>query len=146
MRRVASDHAPMPSIRRVLETSLYCDDLAATARFYEDILGMTVHFSDARLVALDASGSVLLLFARGASRLGVTFADGTIPGHDGHGPAHLAFAVDADELDAWVTRLTKAGVAVESRITWARGGRSLYFRDPEGHSVELATPGVWPTY
>jgi catechol 2,3-dioxygenase-like lactoylglutathione lyase family enzyme len=144
---LTADRAPVPSIRRVLETSLYCDDLASTARFYEDVLGLRVHFSDARLIALDASGAtVLLLFARGASRMGVTFAKGTIPGHDGSGPAHLAFAVDADELDTWEARLTSAGVAIESRITWARGGRSIYFRDPEGHSVELATPGVWPTY
>jgi catechol 2,3-dioxygenase-like lactoylglutathione lyase family enzyme len=137
----------MPSIRRVLETSLYCDDLAATAKFYEHVMGLHAYFQDDRLVALDASGStVLLLFARGASRNGVTFAEGTIPGHDGNGPAHLAFAVDADELGTWEKRLTSAGVAIESRITWARGGRSIYFRDPEGHSVELATPGVWPTY
>jgi catechol 2,3-dioxygenase-like lactoylglutathione lyase family enzyme len=137
----------MPSIRHVLETSLYCDDLAATARFYEEVFGFRVHFRDARAVALDASGStVLLLFARGASRLGAASSEGTIPGHDGSGPAHLAFAVDADDLDAWEAVLAAAGVAIESRISWARGGRSLYFRDPEGHSVELATPGVWPTY
>jgi catechol 2,3-dioxygenase-like lactoylglutathione lyase family enzyme len=137
----------MPSIRRVLETSLYCDDLAATARFYQDVVGLGVHFCDARVVALDASGStVLLLFARGGSRMGATSAEGTIPGHDGSGPAHVAFAVDAGELPAWEARLAAAGVAIESRIAWARGGRSVYFRDPEGHSVEFATPGVWPTY
>ena len=137
----------MPSIRRILETALYCDELSVTARFYREVLGLGVHFSDDRLVALDASGStVLLLFARGASRAGATSPEGTIPGHDGSGPAHVAFAVDRDELDAWETRLTAAGVAIESRIHWARGGRSIYFRDPEGHSVELATPGVWPTY
>ena len=135
------------TIRRVLETALYCDDLAATAKFYRDVLGLGVHFADSRLVALDASGStVLLLFARGASRNGIALPEGTIPGHDGSGPAHVALAVDADELDAWETRLAAAGVAIESRVRWNRGGRSIYFRDPEGHSVELATPGVWPTY
>ncbi len=137
----------MTAIPRVLETALYCDDLAATARFYREVFGFGVHFADARLVALDASGStVLLLFARGASRVGVSSPEGTIPGHDGSGPAHVAFAVDRDELDEWEARLTAAGVAIESRIRWARGGRSLYVRDPEGHSIELATPGVWPTY
>lgn len=142
-----TERSPLPSIRHVLETSLYCDDLAATARFYQEVVGLRVHFSDARLVALDASGStVLLLFARGASRMGVTSSEGTIPGHDGSGPAHLALAVDADELDAWEARLTAAGVTIESRVRWTRGGCSIYFRDPEGHSVELATPGVWPTY
>jgi catechol 2,3-dioxygenase-like lactoylglutathione lyase family enzyme len=89
---------------------------------------------------------VLLLFRRGASSEGVSFPGGFIPPHDGTGPAHVAFAVDADSLDEWEQRLAAAGVAIESRVRWARGGRSLYVRDPEGHSVELATPGVWPTY
>ena len=137
----------MPTIRRVLESALYCDDLAATARFYREVLGLGQLFGDARLVALDASGStVLLLFARGASRTGMQYPEGTIPGHDGMGPAHVAFAVDRDELAAWEARLQDAGVAIESRVRWDRGGRSIYFRDPEGHSIELVTPGVWPTY
>jgi catechol 2,3-dioxygenase-like lactoylglutathione lyase family enzyme len=135
------------TIRHVLETSLYCNDLAGTAKFYCEVLGLGVHFADARLIALDAAGStVLLLFARGASRHGIALPEGTIPGHDGSGPAHIALAVDADELAAWETRLAAAGVAIESRVRWDRGGRSIYFRDPEGHSVELVTPGVWPTY
>jgi catechol 2,3-dioxygenase-like lactoylglutathione lyase family enzyme len=137
----------VPSIRRVLETALYCDDLAETGRFYRDVLGLETHFADDRLIALDAGGAtVLLLFARGASRSGMPFPGGTIPGHDGSGPAHVAFAVDAAELADWEARLTDAGVAIESRVSWQRGGRSVYFRDPEGHSVELVTPGVWPTY
>jgi catechol 2,3-dioxygenase-like lactoylglutathione lyase family enzyme len=144
---LSAEAEPTPSIRRILEAALYCDDLPATAAFYRDVMGLRVHSADGRLVALDASGStVLLLFARGASLSGVTFSDGAIPGHDGHGPAHLAFAVDEGELDAWEARLTDAGVAIESRVRWGRGGRSIYFRDPEGHSIELATPGVWPTY
>ena len=28
---------------------------------------------------------------------------------------------------------------------WAPGGKSIYFRDPAGNSVELVTPGVWGT-
>lgn len=137
----------MPSIGRVLETALYCDDLAGAANFYRDVLGFGVHFADDRLVALDAGGAtVLLLFRRGASAKGVAFPEGFIPPHDGSGPAHVAFAVDAGSLDAWERRLTEAGIEIESRVTWRRGGNSIYFRDPEGHSVELATPGVWPTY
>jgi len=27
-----------------------------------------------------------------------------------------------------------------------RGGTSLYFRDPNGHMLELATPGLWSIY
>jgi catechol 2,3-dioxygenase-like lactoylglutathione lyase family enzyme len=28
----------------------------------------------------------------------------------------------------------------------SRGGHSIYFSDPDGRSVELATPGIWPCY
>ena len=27
-----------------------------------------------------------------------------------------------------------------------RSGESIYFRDPDGHLLELATPGLWPGY
>jgi catechol 2,3-dioxygenase-like lactoylglutathione lyase family enzyme len=69
-----------------------------------------------------------------------------IPGHTAGGPGHFAFAVDADQLTAWESRLLDLGVAIESRVTWDRGGTSVYFRDPDNRSVELATPGVWPVY
>jgi catechol 2,3-dioxygenase-like lactoylglutathione lyase family enzyme len=58
----------------------------------------------------------------------------------------VALAVDADAFDGWEARLAAHGVAVESRASWERGGRSLYFRDPDGHSVELVTPGTWDNY
>ena len=38
------------------------------------------------------------------------------------------------------------GVEIESEVSWDGGGTSLYVRDPVGHSVELATPGVWENY
>lgn len=136
-----------PPVRRVLETALYVDDLEPARSFYQRVLGLEPMVSDARLVALDAGGgSVLLLFRRGASIEGSDDERGAIPGHDGHGPVHLAFAVDADTLDVWRTHLGDMGVSVESERRWPRGGTSLYFRDPDRHLVELATPGVWTVY
>ena len=49
-------------------------------------------------------------------------------------------------IAAWESHLTHLGIDIESRVRWDGGGTSLYFRDPEGRSVEFATPGVWPTY
>ncbi|MDQ3546548.1 MAG: glyoxalase/bleomycin resistance/extradiol dioxygenase family protein, partial [Verrucomicrobiota bacterium] len=43
----------------------------------------------------------------------------------------------------WRERLQEAGVAIESEVEWPEGGRSLYFRDPAGNSVELAPPTLW---
>lgn len=137
----------MPQIRRMLETALYVADLGRASRFYCDVLGLTSMFQDDRLMALDAGqGTVLLLFVQGESLAGAAVPNGFIPPHDGHGPVHVALAVADEELSDWERRLTAAGVAIESRVRWDRGGTSLYFRDPDGHSVELATPGIWPTY
>jgi catechol-2,3-dioxygenase len=136
----------MPHVRHILETALYCEDLSSTAAFYQSLLDVKPMLSGDRLVALDAGQqTVLLLFQRGNSGALET-AGGLVPGHDGSGPVHLAFAVDAPDLPAWELRLVKLGIPIESRVRWERGGSSLYFRDPDGRSVELATPGIWLSY
>ena len=76
----------------------------------------------------------------------VTLPGGVIPPHGGSGHLHFAFAIPAEDLRAWEQRLGEAGVKIESRVKWLRGGESLYFRDPDDHLVELATPGIWATY
>jgi catechol 2,3-dioxygenase-like lactoylglutathione lyase family enzyme len=76
----------------------------------------------------------------------VHFPGGAIPPHDGHGPVHVAFSIAADERQAWEKRLNEAGVPIEGRAHWPRGGDSIYFRDPDGHLLELATPGLWVGY
>jgi len=97
--------------------------------------------------ALDVAGrQVLLLFLKGASDRPNPVPGGVVPPHDADGRMHLAFAVPADDLPAWEGRLGELGVAVESRVQAPRGGTSLYFRDPDGHLVELATPGIWEVY
>jgi catechol 2,3-dioxygenase-like lactoylglutathione lyase family enzyme len=49
-------------------------------------------------------------------------------------------------LKAWEEWLQEKGVQVESKVRWPAGGTSLYLRDPDGHLVELATPGLWSIY
>ena len=137
----------MPRLNGVLETALYADDLERAAKFYEDVLGLPTLASDARFRAYDVGGrNVLLVFQRGATLEMVRLPGGTIPPHDGHGPLHIAFAIDAAELAAWEERLDCHGVAVEGRTAWPRGGHSLYIRDPDRHLLEFATPGLWATY
>ena len=137
----------MPVITRILETALYVDDLDAVVAFYRDVLGLRVLEASPRLVAMDAGqATVLLLFGRGATDSGLDTSGGWIPPHDGQGPVHLAFAIATEALGAWAMRLQERGVVIESRVRWDRGGESIYFRDPAGHSVELATPGTWAVY
>jgi catechol 2,3-dioxygenase-like lactoylglutathione lyase family enzyme len=135
----------MPALHGILETVLYVDDFGRARAFYEGLLGLTPVYSDQRMCAYDVGGrSMLLMFRRGSSLEAVTMPGGTIPPHDGSGPHHVAFSIPTDELAEWETRLADFGIAIEGRTKWPRGGTSLYFRDPDGHLLELATPGLWP--
>ena len=135
-----------PRVRRVLETALDCDDLPRSAVFYTTLLGVTPMLETERLVAIDAGeGTVLLLFQKGGAS-SVTLPGGRVPAHDAGGAGHFAFAIDTADVALWETRLAALGIPIESRVTWERGGLSLYFRDPDNRLVELATPGLWPCY
>ena len=134
-------------IRRIVETALDCDDLARSAAFYRNLFGAEPMLWSERLVAIDAGeGTVLLLFQRGLSNEPVQLPGGIVPAHDAGGPGHLAFAIDSADIPEWEARLAELDIAIESRVRWERGGVSLYFRDPDNRSVELATPGIWPSY
>jgi catechol 2,3-dioxygenase-like lactoylglutathione lyase family enzyme len=137
----------MPRVTGVLETCIHVEDVARSARFYESLFGFPRLAADDRFCAFGVGGhDVLILFRRGATREPVRLSGGLIPPHDGSGHLHFAFAIPSGELPAWEQRLGDAGVAVESRVKWPLGGESIYFRDPDNHLVELATPGIWPDY
>jgi catechol 2,3-dioxygenase-like lactoylglutathione lyase family enzyme len=137
----------LPKLSGVIETALYVDDLERARAFYEKVLGLAALTSDQRFVAFDVGGrSVLLLFRRGSTLEPVHLPGGTIPPHDGSGPLHMAFAIEAGELPGWERRLGEHNVVIEGRTDWPRGGHSVYFRDPDNHLLELVTPGVWAIY
>ena len=136
----------MPRTSGILESSIYVDDLRGAVAFYRDLFGFELFFEEHRMAALGVpGGQVLLLFQRGATTDPAPGpGGGFIPPHHGEGQLHLCFAIPLAELAAWETHLRARGIAVESRLRWTRGGTSLYFRDPDGNSLEVATPGLWP--
>jgi catechol 2,3-dioxygenase-like lactoylglutathione lyase family enzyme len=137
----------LPKLSGVIETALYVDDLDRARAFYEKALGLEALTADSRFIAFDVGGrSVLLLFLRGSAPETIKLPGGTIPPHDGNGPIHMAFAIPATELPAWEKSLGEHDVAIEGRTDWPRGGKSIYFRDPDSHLLELATPGIWKIY
>lgn len=136
-----------PKINGILETALYVSDLDRSLKFYQSLFQFPVLFTDERLCALNAGpGQVLLLFRKGHSVSATETPGGIIPPHNGVGQLHMAYAISADSLDEWLQCLTANNVAIESRVTWPKGGTSLYFRDPDAHLIELATPGIWGNY
>jgi catechol 2,3-dioxygenase-like lactoylglutathione lyase family enzyme len=137
----------MPKLDAVLETALYVDDLKRSVSFYQTVFEFETLFADERLCALNVSNKqVLLLFLKGASTEPTKSSGGIIPPNDGDGQLHVAFSISANELGEWEDWLSQNGIPIESTVRWERGGTSLYFRDPDGHLLELATPGLWAIY
>jgi catechol 2,3-dioxygenase-like lactoylglutathione lyase family enzyme len=134
-----------PRVSQILETSLYVEDLDRSRSFYERLFGFSAIFQDERMCAMEVPGEqVLLLFCHGMTDEPAPGPDGFIPPHHGRGALHLAFAIPYGELAAWQGHLVEQAVPLESSLHWPHGGTSLYFRDPDGHSLEVATPGLWP--
>jgi catechol 2,3-dioxygenase-like lactoylglutathione lyase family enzyme len=130
-----------PKIEGILESSLYVEDVARSARFYEKIFGFRVisDFGERGCAMEVGIRQVLLLFAKNGSRAIET-------PHYGDGELHLAFAIRTEELAAWEDWLAGHGISVEDKRAWELGGQSIYFRDPDRHLIEIATPGVWSIY
>jgi catechol 2,3-dioxygenase-like lactoylglutathione lyase family enzyme len=131
------------SPKAILESSLYVSDLPRAIAFYQDVLGLRKmdDFPGGRGAAFQVGSgpSVLLLF-----RADMTLQGGTFPSHGTTGAGHVAFVVGADEMDAWRTRLREHGVPIERELTFRDSPPSLYFRDPDDNSIELAVATIWP--
>lgn len=134
---MAKTPAPLGGIH---EAALYTRDLDRAERFWRRLGFEPVGPANGSHRFFRAGRDVLLVFDPESSLSGGR----DIPTHGALGPGHIAFDVpDADALSAWRARLEQAGVEVETEHEWPRGGRSLYFRDPDGNSIEFITRGSW---
>ena len=136
---------PLPEkIEHVLEACLYVADLDAAEQFYAKVLGLTFYSRQVgRHVFFRCDQRMVLLFNPQESSKPATHGGIDLPQHGTTGAGHLCFAMREAALPGWVEHLTQHGVAIERIIDWPGGGRSLYFRDPAGNSLELATPRIW---
>lgn len=134
----------MPRLHAVLETSLYVSDLKRAVAFYQGVLGLRLindeYFAEDRGAAFQVGGgpSVLLIF-----RAEVTRKGGMLPAHGTAGAGHAAFLVEPDKLPVWRKRLQDHGVGIEQEFAFGNNPPSLYFRDPDGNSLELAVSSIW---
>ena len=137
-----ADRGP-PRVNGIVETSLYVENPVRSAEFYQRVFGFEIIDTDGeplsnatRLCALRAGDrDVLLLFKKGGTS-----------DTDARGSIHVAFGIARQEVPAWESWLVHQGIAIESRKTWKYGAQALYFRDPDGHLLEVVTPGVWSIY
>jgi catechol 2,3-dioxygenase-like lactoylglutathione lyase family enzyme len=127
-------------VNEILETCLYVHDLDVAERFYREVLGLELfERQDGRHLFWRCGQRMLLLFLAERS----SAADSSLPSHGSCGAGHVAFAVPQSEVARWQEHLERCQVAIEQVVEWPQGGRSLYFRDPTGNSLEVATPRIW---
>jgi catechol 2,3-dioxygenase-like lactoylglutathione lyase family enzyme len=129
-----------PALEGVHEAALYAHDLDAAERFWTRLGLPCIGRAPGRHVFFRAGADLLLVFdPEATARPG-----SSVPPHGGQGAGHIALAVpDLYALAAWRRRLEDLAVAIEAEVAWPAGGRSLYFRDPAGNSIELITRGSW---
>lgn len=135
-----SPPAGAPRARAVLETCLYARDLGAAERFYTGVMGLERMSAVAgRHVFFRCGARVFLVFHPDETRK----PGGELPPHGPDGAVHVCFAARESEIPAWRAHLRRHGVEVEAEHAWPRGGTSLYFRDPAGNCLEVASPRIW---
>jgi len=106
-------------------------DKVAAAKFFARIFGLKFNGRGGHFAPVRVNKSLTLLFDN----------DDKFESH------HLAFHVSKREFDAILGRIKKAKIAFGS-APWSlddgelndwNGGRGVYFRDPNGHVLELMT-------
>lgn len=129
---------------QILESALYVADLDAAEAFYGGVLGLEkITRAGNRHVFYRCGPGVLLLFNPAETAIPPAEGQLAVPPHGAHGPGHLCFRATSDEIDEWAARLTARDVEIESVVEWPGGGRSIYFRDPAGNSLEFAEARIW---
>lgn len=131
-------------IEGILETALYAADLDAAEAFYENVLGLEkIARSGNRHVFFRCGPGVLLIFNPEETAKPPAPDSLQVPPHGTNGKGHACFKVSGDYLDEMARKLKAAGIGIESEVHWPQGGRSIYFRDPDGNSLECAEAKIW---
>jgi glyoxylase I family protein len=123
--------------------TVLCKDMRRTVGFYRNLLGMRVV---KHTVSHDDPNARHLFFGDAEGRPGTLVTCLEYPqleaGKVGLGSTHhFALAVEsAEELEAWRAYLSSRGVPC-SEVLDRTYFKSIYFRDPDGHIIELATRG-----
>src|SRR6266571_7338000 len=106
---------------------LHVTDVQRAKKFYTDILGMKVYRENDRQVFLHAGQQGVALFKKRDEA----------PLTTGNDLNHLALRVMTGTYEALKGELEKHGVDVTGR---PGEDRCIYFRDPDGHRLQLMIP------
>lgn len=105
--------------------TLFVDDPHATARWYEEHLGLVVLEETERFVRLDGEGAKIAFHA----------------GQPAANPSHVQLHFEVADVDGAAERLKSEGVeVVDGPEDKPWGWRVAAVRDPAGHTVEVVEP------
>lgn len=125
----------------IAEVGLRVKDLPRMVTFYQEVLGLETVRAYEKYIFLNAGDLDSPLGRGGHPQLLVLF-DREVPLDISLTTVdHLAFEIPLDQFAAERQRLEEMGITVKERIwtgdlAWL-GARSLFFRDPEGNTLEL---------
>lgn len=126
-------------ITQIKETCLYVRDLDITEQFYAVTMGFKlIGKHEGRNVFFRCGSSVLLCFLPE-----VTAIEEVLPSHYASGKIHIAFEVQPEDYDAWKLKLRALDIEIVHEQSWDNRLKSFYFRDPDGHLLEIVPEGVW---
>jgi catechol 2,3-dioxygenase-like lactoylglutathione lyase family enzyme len=118
-----------PSIDQQI-TFLYTRDLVATARFYEEVMGLELKLDQGtcRIYQVSRDGYV-----------GFCLRDDAPAGASDPGTRHVILTLVTDQVDDWYRYLGKQGVALEKPPA-VNPRYNIYhctLRDPNGYLIEI---------
>jgi catechol 2,3-dioxygenase-like lactoylglutathione lyase family enzyme len=132
------------SSRGLAELVLIVEDVPASTRFYENVVGLTLENEPSDDWAWFWAGQEGKQ-QRLALHRGTLLFEGQSPHPEGErfGQVHFAFEVPRDDLDEAVARVRGAGVEVFGpvELQWMNA-QSYYFYDPDGNLLEFWSPDV----
>ncbi|KAK7905516.1 hypothetical protein LTR67_000239 [Exophiala xenobiotica] len=174
MAEPSSVPVPPPPVTHVLETCLMVNDIKASTEFYKTTFNLDPFMDTPRMSGFALGQTTLLLFQLGATAADSTMPDdrGTIPGHgpsqdildlllkrkqqpssDQRSPSgsglhqHFCLAVKSpNDVTAWEKWFEDKNVKITAKVNWPRGGKSVYFADPDGNVGEVGSRGIWEHY
>ncbi|HEY0030831.1 MAG TPA: VOC family protein [Bacteroidia bacterium] len=125
---------------QIKETCIYVKDLQQSYVFYHEMLELEMigEVKD-RHIFFRAGASVLLCFIA-EQTLHHSFP---LPPHGAHGQIHFAFEVEVLEYEKTKIEFSRKNISIEHEQQWKNGLHSFYFRDPDGHLLEVAQKGIW---
>ena len=123
-------------LRHLAYVVLFVEDLERSLAFYTETLGMVVRHRAEGYAELDVEGPKFALLQRWRLPALVGEAESGVPPPGTH-EGEVAFLVE--NVDEVYARLHSQGVAfVSAPVDRPYGQRTAYFRDPDGHLIELA--------